>query len=239
VILTTNFDRLTERALEEVGISPQVIHSPDQFTAATPLPHSKVTVVKLHGDYLDLQLRNTVEELGDYPEAQQIFLQRVMDEYGLIICGWSGDWDHALVRAMENTPSRRYPLFWSHLGALGETARRVTIQHTATLISGMTADEFFQDLVHRLEALDWMVDIPVSRDMAVARLKRALPDPVRRIDVFDLINQAVNVVADKAVPHTTQSTATRPIRTASAYMLAGQGDNLGRRDAALASRVRR
>lgn len=209
VILTTNFDRLIERALEEVGISPQVIHSPEQFKAATPLAHSRVTFVKLHGDYLDLELRNTVEELGDYPEAQRTFLERVMDEYGLIICGWSGDWDHALVRSIESAPSRRFPMFWSHLGPLGETARRVTTQHSATLISGMTADEFFQDLVHRLEALDRMADIPVSRDMAVARLKRALPDPVRRIEVFDLLNQAVSTVVDRSVP------ARYPLRDAS------------------------
>lgn len=194
VILTTNFDRLIERALEEVGISPQVIHSPAQFDAATPLCHSKCTVIKLHGDYLDLHLRNTVDELEEYPSEQQQFLARVLDEHGLIVCGWSADWDHALARAVEGTRSRRYPMYWSHLGPLGEAARKLTAQHKATPIPEMTADEFFPDLVHRLEALDRMSELPISRDMAVARLKRALPDPVRRIELSDLIDEAVGKV---------------------------------------------
>jgi hypothetical protein len=127
----------------------------------------------------------------EYTKAQKELLNRVLDEYGLIVCGWSGDWDHALVRAVEGTRSRRYPLFWSHLGPLGDAARKLTMQHNATLIPGMTADEFFPDIVHRLEALDHMAELPISRDMAVARLKRALPDPVRRIELAELVDQAV------------------------------------------------
>jgi hypothetical protein len=33
VILTTNFDRLLERALEETGVLPQVLHRPEQLAA--------------------------------------------------------------------------------------------------------------------------------------------------------------------------------------------------------------
>jgi hypothetical protein len=69
VILTTNLDRLMERALEDVGISPQVIHTPEQVQVATPLAHSKVTIVKLHGDYLDLEQRKTVERTVHLPGA--------------------------------------------------------------------------------------------------------------------------------------------------------------------------
>jgi hypothetical protein len=37
VILTTNFDRLMERALEEAGIPPQVVSSPQGVAGMTPL----------------------------------------------------------------------------------------------------------------------------------------------------------------------------------------------------------
>ncbi|MFE3934463.1 SIR2 family protein [Streptomyces goshikiensis] len=154
VILTTNFDRLTERALQEVGISPQVVHRPDQIDAIQPLAHSQVTVIKLHGDYADLEQRNTVDELETYPEAQQRLLERVLDEYGLIVCGWSADWDTALVRAVSGTRSRRYPMFWSHYGHLGEEARRLTAQHGAVVIEGKSADELFTGLLQQVEALD-------------------------------------------------------------------------------------
>lgn len=40
VVLTTNFDRLLEVALEQRGLQPQVIHRPDQIAAMTPLVHA-------------------------------------------------------------------------------------------------------------------------------------------------------------------------------------------------------
>lgn len=67
VILTTNFDRLMERALEEAGAPPQVVASPQGVAGMTPPQHTGVTVIKLHGDYADLEMRNTIDELNTYP----------------------------------------------------------------------------------------------------------------------------------------------------------------------------
>ena len=198
VILTTNFDRLMERALDEVGISAQMIHQPSQYDSSMPLAHCAATVIKLHGDYADLEQRNTVNELEAYPEVQARFLERVLDEHGLIICGWSADWDKALVRALEGTRSRRYPLFWSHYGPLGEEGRRLRAQHSAAAIEGKTADELFTDLLQRIDALDRMSAPPISTDLAVVRLKRALPDPMQRIELSDLVNQTVFGVINKS-----------------------------------------
>lgn len=57
VILTTNFDRLLEMALEAEGISSVVIDTPDATEGAPPLQHSRCTVIKLHGYYLDTRIR--------------------------------------------------------------------------------------------------------------------------------------------------------------------------------------
>lgn len=197
VILTTNFDRLMERALEEVGISPHVVREHD-VDAMKPLPHSQITIIKLHGDYADLEQRNTVDELDSYPDALQHLLERVVDEYGLIVCGWSAEWDKALVRTVEGTRSRRYPMFWSQVGKMSEPAARLTARHSAAVLDGVTADELFSDLEHRIEALDRMTVAPVTRDTAVAQLKRYLPNPVHRIDVRDLVDQAVTQILDKS-----------------------------------------
>ncbi len=200
VILTTNFDRLTERALQEVGISPQVVSRPEQIKGMKPLTHSQVTVIKLHGDYADLEQRNTIDELEAYPDELRELLQRVLDEYGLIVCGWSADWDKALVRAVEGTRSRRYPLFWSHYGRFSDAARALTAQHDAVVIDGKNADELFTGLVSRVEALDRLTTAPITRDVAVVQLKRALPDPLRRIELFDLVDQAVTQITDRSTP---------------------------------------
>lgn len=198
VVLTTNFDRLLERALEALGVQPQVLHRPEQIAAATPLRHHRATIIKLHGDYADLDKRNTIDELQTYPPETQGLLRSVLDEYGLLVTGWSADWDVALAAALEETRSRRYPLFWSFYGStLGETARRLVAQQGAVQLGGVSADQLFGDVLARIEALDRLSDPPISRAMAVSRLKRALPDPVRRIELYDLVDHETAAVVKR------------------------------------------
>ncbi len=202
VVLTTNFDRLLERALEEAGVPPLVISRPEAVAGMTPLPHARATVVKLHGDYADLQSRNTIEELSEYPPEWRTLLTRVADEYGLVISGWSADWDVALVRALEEVRSRRYPLYWDSRSSRGEAARRLLAQHRGQILAVQSADELFTGLVARIDALDRLTEPPLTTAMALARLKRYLPDPVRRIDLHDLVMDRAGGVADLAAAQT-------------------------------------
>ncbi len=198
VVVTTNFDRLLERALEAVGVQPQVLSRPEQIVGATVLRHHRATIIKLHGDYADLDKRNTVDELQTYSPEFEGLLRTVLDEYGLLVSGWSADWDLALVSALEATHNRRYPLFWGFYGtSLGDSASRLVAQHGAVQLPGQTADSLLGGLVIRLEALDRLADPPISRAMAVARLKRALPDPVRRIELYDLLDREVTGVVER------------------------------------------
>ena len=100
VIITTNLDRLMETALTDQGIVPTVLSSVDQIKGALPLIHTKCCVLKIHGDYLDTRIRNTSAELDDYPTELNRYLDRVFDEFGLIVCGWSAEWDSALCAAL-------------------------------------------------------------------------------------------------------------------------------------------
>lgn len=198
VILTTNFDRLLERALEDAGVPPQVVSRPEAVAGLTPLPHAAVTVVKLHGDYADLDMRNTVDELDTYPAGWETLLARVTDEYGLLISGWSGEWDSALVRGLESTRQRRYPLFWDARSSRGEAAQRLLTQHRGVVVPAPSADDLFTGLLDRIDALDRLSEAPLTTAVAVARLKRYLPDPRRRIDLEDLVGASVETARAKA-----------------------------------------
>jgi hypothetical protein len=123
VLVTTNFDRLTESALREVGVEPTVVASVDALKGAEPMAHSTCYILKLHGDYKDTRILNTDAELSAYPPDFDRQLDRVFDEYGLIVCGWSGEWDHALREAILRAPNRRYPMYWVARGELGNGAR--------------------------------------------------------------------------------------------------------------------
>ena len=155
VLMTTNFDRLMERALDQVGLTPQVIASPTAVRGMTPLIQAPLTVLKLHGDYAMPGLRNTPEELRTYPRAWPKLLARIFDEFGLLVVGWSAEYDVALAEALAGSASRRYPTFWTRYRRdLSEPARRLVGQRAATVIATQGADEFLSDLVERIERLD-------------------------------------------------------------------------------------
>jgi hypothetical protein len=133
VVVTTNFDQLLEQALVDVGIHPMVTSTPDPAKGALPLAHSRCTVVKVNGDYLDSRLRNTAGELAHYGVEMDQLLDQVFDEYGLIACGWSADWDIALRSAIERCPSRRFTTYWPAYGKVGDRARSLINHRRATV----------------------------------------------------------------------------------------------------------
>ncbi|WP_205634669.1 hypothetical protein, partial [Mycolicibacter kumamotonensis] len=158
----------------------------DAVTGATPLAHSPATVIKLHGDWKDLEFRNTLDELTTYPQPWIDLPSQVFSEYGLLVSGWSAEWDKALLRVLEASP-RRYPLYWDGRSSKHGTARNLLTQQGGQVIEAASADELFVDLSASLDALTRLAEPPLTTAMAVSRLKRALPDPIRRIELRDLI----------------------------------------------------
>lgn len=197
VIVTTNFDRLLEGALENQGIPATVIDSSNKATGAPPLAHSRCTVIKVHGDYLDHRIKNSPDALASYEPAMNRLLNRVFEDYGLIICGWSGEYDTALRSALERVKSRRYPLYWVGRSAPKGVAKNLINLHGASFIQIEGADQFFVGLCDKVEALDEFArPHPLSVASAVATLKRYLSEDRFRIQLNDFVTQeAGNAVA--------------------------------------------
>ena len=196
VILTTNFDRLMEQALDEIGVPAQVISRPEAVAGMQPLAHAGATVIKIHGDYLDLGTRNTELELSDYPVPWMELLAQIFGDYGLVISGWSGEYDLALIKALETSPNRRYPLYWDKRSSKGTTAQRLLTSRSGQVIDSPSADDMFNDLVSSLDALERLSAPPLTTAMAVSRLKQYLADPTKAIDLHDLVMNEAERVAD-------------------------------------------
>ncbi|MHA7275546.1 SIR2 family protein [Arthrobacter sp. Hz1] len=201
VIVTTNFDRLIEQALESVSVQFQVITNESEAAGRKPLVHAPCTVVKLHGDYRSLNQRNTAAELDLYGPEISSLLQEILENFGIVINGWSADWDKALVAALRGRRTRRYPLYWTTLHPLGSNAQSVAEQHSAAIIDSVRADDFFSDLVGRLDSLDSMSSSPLTADMAVARLKRLLPRRESYIEIRDLLGDEVERITQVIKNH--------------------------------------
>lgn len=189
VIVTTNFDRLLENALREAGVEPTVVSSPDALKGAEPLAHTACYVLKLHGDYKDARILNTGEELGEYPAEYNVLLDRILDEYGLIVCGWSGEWDEALRSAILRAPNRRYPLFWASRGGLRDRAKELCASRKGIEVPISDADSFLSGLVEQVRTLAASRrQNPAEVDLLISRAKRYLAKDEHRIQFSDLIS---------------------------------------------------
>jgi hypothetical protein len=190
VIVTTNFDRLLEQALDAEGVIPTVISTADAVKGAVPLVHSRCTLIKVHGDYLDARLKNTRDELGKYEKPMNRLLDQIFDEYGLIVCGWSADWDTALRLAIERCPNLRFTTFWSAYSELKGAAQDVCQKRRAEVIIGRDADSFFTELADKVASLAEIgAQHPVTTPVAIATLKRYLTEDRHRIRLADFIQE--------------------------------------------------
>lgn len=197
VIITTNFDRLMETALADVGVVPTVLSSPDQVQGALPLIHTRCCVFKVHGDYLDTRIRNTPDELETYPPEFNALLNQIFDEFGLIVCGWSADWDTALREAINLSVSRRFSHFWAIRGEPGDAAARLIQHRQAQVVRITDADGFFSEVSRLIEALEqFSRPHPLSTEAAVASLKSYLAEPKYRIRLADLVSNEVDKMVE-------------------------------------------
>lgn len=202
VIVTTNFDRLLERALVEQGVDPQVVADPSAVRGMTPLRHSKVTVVKVHGDYAGGRMRNAPDELDRYPAPWNTLLREIFDQYGLLVVGWSAEYDPALARAVAAAAGRRYAWYWaSYRGQMTEDATRLVNSHGAHPMSTAGADELMTDLVTKVENLDRLA---ARRRQSRATLHLyPLRGRPQGLDVLPLVMVRAVAVLSPVVPEST------------------------------------
>ena len=204
VILTTNFDRLLERALEAEGVIPQVICHESDIEKATPVVHSKtLTIVKINGDYIDCRFRNTTEELDDYPEPMKNYIRRIFEDYGLITCGWSAVWDKGLINIINRSLSSRYNSFFTNVGEANDTMKILATSRHGEVMQIKGADDLFTELYEQVTALGQSnTSRNMSHDMMMARVKKYLSSELYNIEYSDLIEnlgkEAYNKIMAKA-----------------------------------------
>jgi hypothetical protein len=154
VIVTTNFDRLVETALTDQGLDPVVISSESQASEIVAVPFEAVLVFKLHGDYRAPSIRNTREELKAYGPKTSALLNQICQSYGLVVCGWSAEWDPALRSAFEADAFPRFSTYWASRGEPKEQAQALILARNAKVVLGRDADSFFEELSGKVLSLE-------------------------------------------------------------------------------------
>lgn len=198
VVITTNFDRLLETAIQQEGIEPVVIRHADDIDGTIPLVHNNLVIVKINGDYQDSRFLNTKSELADYPEKLKKYVLQIVNEFGLISCGWSGKWDEGLTNTIRQAENFRFGSFWTYMGNCEPELADLAIFRKGQKIEIQNADIFFTELSERIEALERIGDNhPINVDIAVARLKKYIVREEGKILLHDLIFNEQEIVYQK------------------------------------------
>lgn len=188
VIITTNFDKLLEKALQDLNVNPKVISTPDDAKGALPFTHSNCTIIKVNGDYLDIRIKNTPEELAKYPRAIKNLIEKVFTEYGLIVSGWSGDWDIALREAFKRTSNKKFTTYWCVRNLLGEVSAELVNFRDAVLVENKDANTVFTDLESNIFALkDISAQHPLATKLAIAKMKVIILNDSKKIILHDMV----------------------------------------------------
>lgn len=196
VVITTNFDHLLEQALEEIGVTPTVWYTPSSMDGGIPLHQVPACIIKIHGDYMDPSFLNTGDELAAYDPAVERLIERVLDDYGLVTCGWSATWDVALRHLLEAHNSRHYRNYWVTPGTISQEAATLISQREAKLVHA-TSSEFFVELEQASVSLfEAQRAHPVSISVGVANVKRFI-SMGERIALHDLLSRALSEGVDQ------------------------------------------
>jgi hypothetical protein len=156
VIFTTNFDSLLEDAIRGNGncLTPKVASHSDSI-ADVLLTEPGPKVIKLHGDYLFSDIRNTKEETERLTINMRQKLRSFLREKGLIVIGYSGN-DHSIMSIFEqiayNGESFPYGLYWLHLQdhPLGERVKVLINQAKGHFFALSSAEYTLNELSQRL-----------------------------------------------------------------------------------------
>ena len=102
---------------------------------------------------MDTRIKNTPEELESYEPAVDSLLDKVMDEYGFIVSGWSAEWDAALRNAFDRSSSKRYSMFWASRNPLREYEARLIEARGGEFVQIQDPDTFFTGIGEGLASL--------------------------------------------------------------------------------------
>lgn len=100
-IFTTNFDDLLNEAFYQFSSERALVCAHDSSVGTISVTSRRTKIIKLHGDYLFNDLKNSQLETQNLETNMKEKLGEFLKEYGLIIAGYSGS-DKSITRPIED-----------------------------------------------------------------------------------------------------------------------------------------
>ena len=204
VVFTTNFDDLMNEAcyLYSDGLRP-IVAAHDSAIQGVRITSGRPKIIKLHGDFLYDNIKNTLAELETLEANTKRKLNQFAQEYGLVVIGYSGrdrsvmDTLELLLRDEENF---KQGVYWCVRRAENRSARLESLlrKDRVYLIEIDGFDEFMADLHEKARLA---LPKPIGRPFDMARDRARLfveVDPV--LKAHPIIGPHVEEVIESITP---------------------------------------
>jgi tetratricopeptide (TPR) repeat protein len=110
-IITTNFDDLIYQACTSYTAVRPVVYSLGGFASEMISQLNRPKVLKIHGDFLFSELKNTETELATQDPNMSKQVEQILQKYdGLVVIGYAGN-DESVMNLLEKLPKGR-ALYW-------------------------------------------------------------------------------------------------------------------------------
>ena len=192
VVFTTNFDDLINEScyLYSDGLRP-IVAAHDSAIQGIRVTSSRPKIIKLHGDFLYDNIKNTIAELETLEANTKRKLSQFAKEYGLVVIGYSGH-DRSIMDTLElllrDDENYRHGVYWCTRQGEQRSARLNSLlrRDRVYLVEIDGFDEFMADL-HQISRLALPKSVAQPLEMAEARVRliTSIDYPLRSHAVID------------------------------------------------------
>ncbi len=156
-VFTSNFDDLLNEAcyLYSSGLRP-VVCAHDSSIKTVRITSKRPKIIKLHGDYLFDNIKNTSRELRNLDQNMEDKFRQYAPEFGLIVVGYAGN-DESIMNCLESllADKNNYPhgIYWCvrNRNEVAKQVRNLARYSGFNIIEIEGFDEFFADLHEALQ----------------------------------------------------------------------------------------
>lgn len=207
VVFTTNFDDLISEScfLYSDGLRP-IVCAHDSAISGIRVRSKRPKIIKLHGDFLYDNIKNTMRELETLEENMKRKIMQFAQEYGLVVVGYSGR-DRSVMDVLEMlVRSEEYlkqGIYWCIRDG-DEIGRRLSslLRKDRVYLVEIPGFDEFMAYVHHKAGLD--LPTPVGNPIRIAhdraRLFINVPDSLRSNRIIFQDIQKVLKGLEEAIP---------------------------------------
>lgn len=202
-IFTTNFDDLLNEAFYQFSSERALVCAHDSSVHSISITSRRTKIIKLHGDYLFDDLKNTSNETKNLADNMREKLGEFVKEYGLILAGYSGS-DRSITRTLLDMCGKevylRNGLYWCFRNDDEITAEALEILQCPNCFYVLTSgfDELMADIYTALPTDATPFNSKLASDRASHIIESYLQSPHLKATSSQVIRKHLEALeADK------------------------------------------